>query len=129
MNKIRRSDVPYFNKLIRAMFDDSFDISEEVGKHDCARVELGTHVDEETAKWLKEYLSDEACPPTVDSLIGTWMLEAERSYSNGLYWDEVSEIVKVEQVTETIIVTKWKPIPDETNSCTPCSVASPCCKE
>lgn len=28
-------------------------------------------------------------------------------------WDGVSEIVKVEKVTETITVTKWKPILDE----------------
>lgn len=47
-------------------------------------------------------------PINPEELVGTWMMECSRDYSNGICWSEVSEIVKVEEVTETIVVTKWE---------------------
>lgn len=48
-----------------------------------------------------------------NQLIGDWLLELSRTDSNGLHWGEVYDIVRAEKKTETITVTKWKPICDE----------------
>ena len=81
-------------------------------KHSECRCELGQEIDLELAKEILDSFKGVYIKP--EDLVGTWMMECSRDYSNGIYWSEVSEIVKVEKVTETIVVTKWKPICDET---------------
>lgn len=100
-----------FNSLIRSIFEDPFDIDETYLKHSESRVTLGQEIDLELAKEILDCYKGVQFEP--GDLVGTWMMECSRDYSNGLYWDEVSEIVKVVKVTETIIVEKWKPIEDE----------------
>lgn len=98
-----------FTQLLRHLFDDSFDISEEFSKHSSCRVELGAEVCEEVAKDLIESFNLNIDPV---QLVGTWMCEAERDYSNGIQWYCVDEAIMVKQVTETktVAVTSWKPI-------------------
>lgn len=98
-----------FTQLLRHLFDDSFDISEEFSKHSSCRVELGAEVCEEVAKDLIESFNLDIDPV---QLIGTWMCEAERDYSNGIQWYCVDEAIMVKQVTvtKTVTETSWKPI-------------------
>ena len=118
MNKISRYGVKVtsaqFSSLIRSIFEDPFEISEEFAKHSECRCELGQEIDLTLAKEILD--SFKGVPINPEELVGTWMMECSRDYSNGICWSEVSEIVKVEEVTETIVVTKWKPICDETAS-------------
>lgn len=98
-----------FTQLLRHLFDDPFDISEEFSKHSSCRVELGAEICEEVAKDLIESFNLDIDPV---QLIGTWMCEAEREYENGIQWYCVDEAIMVKRVTETktIEVTSWKPI-------------------
>ena len=118
MNKISKYGVQIgtapFKEFIKHIFDDSFDIEEEFSKHSECRVSIGAEIDLEVAKDILESFSDVHIKP--EDLVGTWMMECSRDYSNGIYWDTVSEIIKVEKVTETITVTKWKPICDENSA-------------
>ena len=115
MNKISKHGTVVnpvqFRQLIRSIFEDPFEISEDFMKHSECRCELGQEIDLELAKEILDSYKGVNIEPK--DLVGTWMMECSRDYSNGIYWDEVSEIVKVEKVTETITVTKWKPILDE----------------
>ena len=115
MNKISKYDnvvtPAQFGSLIRSIFEDPFEISEDFMKHSECRCEFGQEIDLELAKEILDSYKGVNIEPK--DLVGTWMMECSRDYSNGIYWDEVSEIVKVEKVTETITVTKWKPILDE----------------
>ena len=116
-----------FKSLIRSIFEDPFEISEEFMKHQECRCELGQEIDLELAKEILD--SYKGIQITPEQLVGTWMMECSRSYNDGIYWDEVSEIVKVREVTETITVTKWKPIEDENPvSEVPCARPQSCSK-
>ena len=125
MNKISKYDAvvttAQFKSLIRSIFEDPFEISEDFMKHSECRCEFGQEIDLDLAKEILD--SYKGVNITPEELVGTWMMECLRDYSNGIYWDEVSEIVKVEKVTETITVTKWKPIENETVE--PCSSKQP----
>jgi hypothetical protein len=116
MNKISKYDnvvnPVQFGTLIRSIFEDPFEISEDFMKHSECRCELGQEIDLELAKEILDCFKGVHIKP--EDLVGTWMMECSRDYSNSIYWSEVSEIIKVEEVTETIVVTKWKPICDET---------------
>ena len=118
MNKISRYGVKVtstqFSSLIRSIFEDPFEISEEFAKHSECRCELGQEIDLDLAKEILDSFKGVQIKPK--DLVGTWMMECSRDYNNGIYWDEVSEIVKVHKVTETITVTKWKPICDENSA-------------
>ena len=118
LNKISKYGVQIasapFKAFIQHVFDDSFDIEEDFSKHSECLVKIGAEIDLEVAEDILTTFPDVQISP--EDLVGTWMLEATRDYNNGLYWDEVSEIVKVEKVTETIVVTKWKPICDENSA-------------
>lgn len=118
MNKISRYGVKVtsaqFSSLIRSIFEDPFEISEEFAKHSECRCELGQEIDLDLAKEILDCYKGVFIKP--EELVGTWMMECSRDYSNGIYWDTVSEIIKVEKVTETITVTKWKPICDENSA-------------
>ena len=118
MNKISKYDglmTPVqFGSLIRSIFEDPFEISEEFAKHSECRCEFGQEIDLDLAKEILDSYKNVSVKP--EDLVGTWMMECSRDYSNGIYWSEVSEIVKVEKVTETITVTKWKPICDENSA-------------
>ena len=131
MNKISRYGVKVtsaqFSSLIRSIFEDPFEISEEFAKHSECRCELGQEIDLTLAKEILDSFKGVQIKP--EDLVGTWMMECSRDYSNGIYWDEVSEIVKVEKVTETIIVTKWKPICDENSAHSVPPVRPHSCKE
>ncbi|QHJ79824.1 MAG: hypothetical protein [Caudoviricetes sp.] len=96
-----------FTQLLRYLFDDSFDISEEFSKHSSCRVELGAEICEEVAEDIISSFKLDIDPV---QLVGTWKCEAERSYNNGVHWDCVDEAIMVVQVTETKTVTSWKPI-------------------
>lgn len=116
LNKISKYGVQIasapFKSFIQHVFDDSFDIDEEFSQHSECLVKIGAEIDLEIAKEILNSFPDVQIKP--EDLVGTWMLQASRDYSNGLYWDEVSEIVKVHEVTETITVKTWKPICNET---------------
>lgn len=116
-----------FGSLIRSIFEDPFEISEEFAKHSECRCELGQEIDLDLAKDILDSFKGVQIKP--EDLVGTWMMECSRDYSNGIYWDEISEIVKVHKVTETIIVTKWKPICDEKSAHSVPPVRPHSCKE
>ena len=119
MNKISKYSVEIasapFKSFIQHIFDDSFDIEEDFSQHSECLVKIGAEIDLEIAKEILSSFPDVQIKP--EDLVGTWMLEASRDYNNGLYWDEVSEIVKVHEVTETIVVKKWKPIDESPVQC------------
>lgn len=112
MNKLESSSIGRltFKTIIRSIFDDCFDIDETYIDHSECRVQLGAHIELDMATELVDMYGLNI-PPS--DLVGTWMIEATRDRSNGLYWDEVYEAVKVEEVTETKTVTSWKPIRNE----------------
>ena len=116
-----------FGSLIRSIFEDPFEISEEFAKHSECRCEFGQEIDLDLAKEILDSYKNVSVKP--EDLVGTWMMECSRDYSNGIYWSEVSEIVKVEKVTETITVTKWKPICDENSAHSVSPVRPYSCKE
>lgn len=122
MNKLESSSIgrTTFKTIIRDMFDDCFDIDETYIDHSECSVQLGAHIDLDMATELVDYYGLNI-PPS--DLVGTWMIEATRDRNNGLYWDEVCEAVKVEEVTETKTVTKWKPICNEDDPI--CSIKQP----
>lgn len=101
-----------FKSFIRSVFEDPFEISEDYAEHSECRCQLGQEIDLEIAKEILDCYKGVNITP--EDLVGVWMMECSRDYSNGIYWDEVSEIVKVKKVTKTITVTEWKPICDET---------------
>lgn len=121
MNKITKHSgaVPsgQFKKLTKYMFDDAFDIEEDFDQHSECHVKIGAEIDLQAAEEILDSFTEVQIKP--EDLVGTWMIEGSRDYNNGFYWDNVDEIVKVEQVTETITVTTWKPICDE--NVKPCS--------
>lgn len=107
------------NKLWKYIFDDAEEDEGGHYKHDEYFVKLVAEVDLEWAATIIEKLNltlnrHENREVTPDMLVGNWMAEGTRSPNNGFYWDYLSEIVRVEKVVETITVTKWKPIVDET---------------
>lgn len=107
------------NELWKYIFDDAEEDEGGHYKHDEYFVTLVAEVDLEWAATIIEKLNLTLNRPenrevTPDMLVGNWMAEGTRSPNNGFYWDYLSEIVRVEKVVETITVTKWKPIVDET---------------
>lgn len=113
MNKITASSLNMgseFKALLRYMFDDNEEIESDYAKHSSCRVKLLARIDQEIAI---DIINEFNLPLTVDDLVGNWVIESLSDYSWGIDWDMVDEAVKVEQVTETITVTKWKPICDE----------------
>ena len=118
MNKISRYGVKVtsaqFSSLIRSIFEDPFEISEQFAKHSECRCELGQEIDLALSKEILDCCKGVFIKP--EDLVGTRMMECSRDYSNGISWNEVSVIVKVEKVIETIIVENWKPICDENSA-------------
>ena len=102
-------DGKVFKRLLKYLFDDSFEIDSEYAKHSECHVTMGATVDLDVAADIVSTFNLEIKP---EELVGTWAVEGSSDYSNGFYWDCVDEALKVEQVTETIKVTKWKPIQD-----------------
>lgn len=124
MNKLERGPVPSktFNQLIRYIFDDAEMVEEDYMDHDECRVLLIAELRDQDLHDLHQYLmrSDvnfgALLGTPVTALTGHWMMEATRSNNNGTYWDQVSEIHKCHEVTETITVTKWKPLDAQQSS-------------
>ena len=107
-----------WKRLLRYMFDDCESIDEGHFKHSEYFTKLVAEVDLDWATTIVAKLQlhynrpeDRTVNPT--DLVGTWMVEGTSSPNNGFYWDYVPEAFKVEKVVETITVTKWKPICDE----------------
>lgn len=132
MNKITDQTFALSNngwqKLLRHIFDDCETIEGGHFKHSEFFCQLVGEVDLDWASHIVASMGltyarhfDREVKPA--DLVGTWMVEGTTSPGNGFYWDYVSEVAKVEKVTETITVTKWKPIPDETASA--CSYQQP----
>lgn len=128
MNKILKHShsSKKFKVLIQYIFDDYQEIDEVYLKHDEVAVKAIAEVTLEIATDAIAEAEIEGMQP--QELVGIWMMEGSRSSSNGFYWDLVDEIVKVEEVTETKIVTYWKPICDE-NSTTSSESVKPCSKK
>ena len=122
MNKIKRGPVPsgVFNIVMRYIFEDPETVEEDYLKHDELRVKQVAHIAFADLHSLHSRLIGEDVGVLegikLSELEGHWMLEGTRSDNNGMYWDEVTEIVKCHEVEEVITVTKWKPIEDETQS-------------
>lgn len=120
MNKLERGPIPSktFSRVIRYIFDDADMVEEDYMDHDECRVTLVAELREEDLQDFFNYLmraGHDLGPlhgTPMESLIGNWVMDTTRSNSNGLHWDEVSEICKCHEVTETITVTKWKPVSD-----------------
>ncbi len=100
-----------FKSFLRYMFDDPEEIGNEYAKHSSCRVQLMATIDESVALELIESFN---LSLSKEDLIGNWMIESLSDYNWGIEWDLVDEVVKVHKVTETITVTKWKPIQNET---------------
>lgn len=124
MNKIERGPVPSktFNRLIRYIFDDPETVEEDYIDHDECRVVYVAELRGQDLHDLHQYLMQDGMDlgalfgtPLLD-MDGYWMMETTRSNSNGTYWDQVTEIRKSHEVTETVTVTKWKPLKDATKS-------------
>lgn len=96
-----------FRSLVRHIFDDPFDISEEYVYHSECRVILGAEIDLDVAKEIIDCIAGNT-NFTPEDLVGTWMCETYRD--DGIQWSLIEEIQKCHQVTETKIVTTWKPI-------------------
>lgn len=128
MNKILKHShsSKKFKVLIQYIFDDYQEIDEVYLEHDEVAVKAIAEVTLEIATDAIAEAEIEGMQP--QELVGIWMMEGSRSSSNGFYWDLVDEIVKVEEVTETKIVTYWKPICDE-NSTTSSESVKPCSKK
>lgn len=107
--KILGLDESGFIKFMKHMFDDTFEISNEYSKHSACNVELGTEIDLEYATELVQTF---ALPVAPSDLVGTWAYAASSDYSWGIEWSMVECAYRVEQVTETITVTNWKPVRD-----------------
>lgn len=102
-------DASEFKRFVKYLFDDTFKISEEFAKHSSCNVTEGVTVDLEIATNIVELFS---IPVSAADLVGTWAIDVLSDYNWGIEWDMVYEAYRVEQVTETITVTKWKPVPD-----------------
>lgn len=96
-----------FKTLVRFIFDDPFDIKEEYHQYSECLVTLGAEIGLEVAKECLECVVGNIQIKPED-LVGTWMCDTSRD--DGIRWDDISEIQKCHQVTETKIVTTWKPI-------------------
>ena len=85
-------------------------------KHDECNITVVSSVDAEMAELIGNTLVERGVSlgalwgESFTVFIGDWMAEPSRSYTNGTNWDCVYEIVRCHEVTETITVTKWKPI-------------------
>lgn len=133
-NKIVRGPVPSkaFNTIMRFIFDDPETVEEHYLEHSECRVVQIAYIGYEELKELHSKIGTDAGAlhgVKLSELVGTWMLEGTRSDNNGMYWDQVTEIVKCQEVTETITVTKWKPIPDAEKSTTESIPARPASKK
>lgn len=134
MNKIVRGPVPNkaFETVMRFIFDDPVTVEETYLEHSECRVVQVACIGYEELKELHSKIGPDVGAlqgVKLSELVGTWMLEGTRSDNNGMYWDQVTEIVKCHEVTETIIVTKWKPIPDAEKSSTESVPARPAGKK
>ncbi|AEJ81435.1 gp59 [Erwinia phage vB_EamM-Y2] len=107
--KVLGLDGNEFIRFMKYMFDDTFEIDEEYSKHSSCNVERGVEIDLEIATDLVQSF----CLPVAPAdLVGVWAFAASSDYSWGIEWDMVDCAYRVEQVTETITVTKWKPVQD-----------------
>lgn len=135
MNKIVRGPVPNeaFDIILRFIFDDHETVEEDYLEHSECRVVQVAHIDFESLHQLHARLMQVDVGVLdgvkLSELVGDWMLEGTRSDNNGMYWDQIPEIVKCHEVTETITVTKWKPIPDAEKSSTESVPARPAGKK
>lgn len=137
MNKIVRGKVPSkaFDIIMRYIFDDPETVDETYLEHsECRVVQVARIESEADLIELANILGPNSDVGALhgiklSELVGHWMLEGTRSDSNGMYWDTVDEIVKCHEVTETITVTKWKPIPDAEKSSTESVPARPAGKK
>ncbi len=102
-------DGKVFKRLLKYLFDDTFEIDSEYAKHSECNVVLGATVDLEVASDIVSNFNLEIKP---EELVGTWAVSGMSDYSNGFYWDCVDEAYRVEEVTETKVVTYWKPVED-----------------
>lgn len=99
-----------FRKLVQYMFDDPEEIDEVYIDRDECRMKYLAQITLDEAKAIA-HLHQLSCAPV--HLVGNWMLEVSRTDSNGICWHEVNELIRVEEVTETIVVKKWKPTCNE----------------
>lgn len=104
-----------FQKVVRYLFEEAEELEEVYLYRDKCRMKYLVQVNLELARKCA-HLNNLSCAPV--HLVGDWVLVVMRTDSNGICWDEVNALVRVEKTTETITVTKWKPTNDqpETNS-------------
>ncbi|WJN63683.1 hypothetical protein Erwinia_phage_Aioli_00035 [Erwinia phage Aioli] len=98
-----------FIKFLKYLFDDTFEIDATPGKHSSSNVTLGVEVTLEVAI---DMVDEFQLPIAAADLVGTWAMDASSDYSWGIEWSMVDCAYRVEQVTETKIVTSWKPVQD-----------------
>ena len=97
-----------FKSLIRNIFEDPTKVESVYVKCSEHAVKYIQEIDLELAKEILDCCKGTSLTP--EQLVGTWMMKCSQDYTNGIYWDSVSEIYKVHKVTETVTVTTWKPI-------------------
>lgn len=97
-----------FKSFVRNIFEDPTEVESVHRKYSECFVKYIQEIDLELAKEILDCFKGTSLTP--EQLVGTWMMECTQDYSNGIYWDSVSEIFKVHKVAETVTVTTWKPI-------------------
>lgn len=105
-----------FEFLRDFIFDDSRIVDEDYAEHSDTNVSI---IGELTTSSLNELCNQirakgldmgnlKGKMPTL--LIGTWMAYCSKGYNDGIRTEEIEEFFQVHEVTETIQITKWKPI-------------------
>lgn len=96
-----------FIGVVKYLFDDPEEIEEVYVDRDECRMKYLAHVDIETAK---DCVNLRLLSCLSEHLVGDWMLQVSRTDREGICWFEVDKLIRVEKVTETVVVTKWKPV-------------------
>jgi len=126
-NIINKSNVGEraFNIIRDYLFDDFQIVDEEYLKHSECSCTLLSVVNIDTALDISERLKM-ACIDIgvlaalpILAMVGHWMASTSRTYNDGVDINSICEIERASRVTETVVVTSWKPIShvnQETNS-------------
>jgi len=104
-----------FKKLRDFIFDDFSIVDEEYLKHSETLVCIVSQIDLKDAETFTT--NHPECGLQAEDLAANWMASTGRSYNEGVRTSDIDEMVKAHEVTETITVTKWKPLDEKPETC------------